>query len=117
MVHTYLMYAFPTQTAEEVLAALDFVRELFEDGAIVSAYWHRFALTVHSPIAADPERFGIKLLPLKEQTARFALNEIPYFDPKAAECDSMGQGLRTATFNYMRGVGLDLPVAHWFQKG
>lgn len=116
MVHAYLMYAFPTQTAKEVLGALDFVRGLFEDGAIVSAYWHRFALTTHSPIAADPDRFGIKLLHGEEPPARFALNEIPYFDPMAAECDAMWQGLRTATFNYMRGVGLDLPVARWFQK-
>ena len=74
MVHAYLMYGFPTQTAQETIDALERVRQLFAAGCIQSAYWHRFALTVHSPMARDPKRFGIRLLPMPRAT--FARNEI-----------------------------------------
>jgi hypothetical protein len=83
LVHAYLMYGFPTQTEEETYGALDFVRQRFADGHIQSAYWHRFALTTHSPIARTPERFGIRLLAPPIPERRFALNEIPYEEPGA----------------------------------
>jgi hypothetical protein len=45
MVHAYLMYAFPTETAQDTIDALERVRQLFAAGCIQSAYWHRFAAT------------------------------------------------------------------------
>ncbi|MFW6365981.1 MAG: B12-binding domain-containing radical SAM protein, partial [Spirochaetota bacterium] len=45
MVHAYLMYAFPTETAAETVTALEIIRQLFAAGCIDSAYWHRFSLT------------------------------------------------------------------------
>ena len=56
MVHAYLMYGFPTETAQETVDALERVRQLFAEGCIQSAFWHRFAATVHSPIGREPER-------------------------------------------------------------
>ena len=50
MVHAYLMYGFPTETEQETIDALERVRQLFDAGCIQSAFWHRFAATVHSPI-------------------------------------------------------------------
>ena len=114
LVHAYLMYGFPTQTEQETLDALEFVRQRFADGHIQSAYWHRFALTAHSPIARDPDQFGIRLLPLPALERRFALNEIPYEEPNAPDHDRLGGGLRRALYNYMLGLGLDLPVTTWF---
>lgn len=63
MVHAFLMYGFPTQTLQETIDALERVRQLFAEGCIQSAYWHRFAATVHSPVGQDPGRYGIRLLP------------------------------------------------------
>lgn len=114
LVHAYLMYGFPTQTERETREALEFVRRRFADGHIQSAYWHRFALTAHSPIARHPERFGITLLPPPAPERRFALNEIPYAEPGAPDHVRLGAGLRLALYNYMLGLGLDLPVGHWF---
>jgi radical SAM superfamily enzyme YgiQ (UPF0313 family) len=54
MVHAYLMYGFPTETAQDTIDALDRVRQLFAAGCIQSAYWHRFAATAHSPIGWAP---------------------------------------------------------------
>jgi len=134
LVHAYLMYGFPTQTKPEIFEALEYVRGLFAKGFIQSAYWHRFALTVHSPIARNPKAFGVKLAEdlshypahgckvltreaLRNQLKRprcFALNEIPYAVSRAPDYDRLGQGLRCAIYNYMLGLGLDVPVDAWF---
>jgi hypothetical protein len=114
LVHAYLMYGFPTQTVQDTVDALEYVRKRFADGHIQSAYWHRFALTAHSPIAREPENFGIRLLPLPKAEPRFALNEIPYEEPGAPDHARLGEGLRRALYNYMLGLGLDLPVRSWF---
>ena len=116
LVHAYLMYGFPTQTEQETYDALDYVRRLFAEGHIQSAYWHRFALTTHSPIARHPEKFGLTLLPPPAPERRFALNEIPYEEPGAPDHERLGAGLRLALYNYMLGLGLDLPVRKWFGR-
>lgn len=112
MVHAYLMYGFPTQTMQETVDALEFVRQLLEHGCIQSGYWHRFALTVHSPVYREPAAFSIHVPP--EATATFARNEVPFEDPTGCDHESLGRGLRAALFNYMHGVGLDADVREWF---
>jgi hypothetical protein len=116
LVHAYLMYGFPTQTEDETVAALEYVRQRFADGHIQSAYWHRFALTAHSPIARDPAAFGIRLLPEVVPGRRFARNEIPYEEPGAPDHARLGEGLRLALYNYMLGLGLDRPAHVWLKK-
>jgi hypothetical protein len=123
MVHAYLMYAFPTETEREARSALGLVRRLFREGLVQSAFFHRFALTVHSPIANDPSRFGIRLAPaVRDMMAgchsasrrMFALNEIPYDEPDAPDWDRIGRALRLALYNFMRGAGLSKPISFWF---
>jgi len=114
-VHLYLMYGFPTQTAQETVDGLEYVRQLFEAGLIQSAYWHRFALTCHSPMAADPAAFGIRIRPRRATPGRiFAHNELAYDEPGAADHAALGVGLRRAVYNYMLGLGLDEPAHAWF---
>ena len=74
-VHAYLMYDFPTETKAEQRGAERYVRSLAKRGLIQSCYWHRFALTVHSPIAREPEKFGIII---KSLNSNFARNELEY---------------------------------------
>jgi len=112
-VHAYLIYGFPTQTAQEAVDALDLVRRLFAAGWIQSAYWHRFTLTVHSRIARTPERFGIRIPPAPP--APFARNELAYEEPGAPDWEPLGRGLRKAVYNYVHGVGLDENVRAWFE--
>ena len=45
------MYGFPTQTVQDTVDALEYVRQLFAAGCIQSGFFHRFACTVHSPAA------------------------------------------------------------------
>ena len=111
MVHAYLMYGFPTETEQETVDALERVRQLFDAGCIQSAFWHRFAATVHSPIGLQPKKYGIRVF---KERAAFARNELPFEDPTGTDHDLLGDGLRKALYNYMHGVGLDLDVRSWF---
>ena len=77
-VHAYLMYGFPTETEQEQKGAERYVKGLARRGLIQSCFWHRFALTVHSPIAKAPEKFGIVVAPPRKTRRRFALNELAY---------------------------------------
>jgi hypothetical protein len=113
MVHAYLMYGFPSETAQETVDALERVRQLFAAGCIQSAYWHRFSATAHSPIGLHPERYGITLKPPRE--IAFAHNDVEFDDPVGADHDFLGTGLRTALYNYMHGAGLDVDVRTWFE--
>jgi len=113
MTHAYLMYGFPTQTLDETFQGLETVRLLMEEGVLHSAYWHRFALTAHSEIAREPERFGIKLLP--ETSGGFARNEIPFDGQFDYDLAATGEALRTATYNYQHGTGFDVPVKEWLE--
>jgi len=114
MVHAYLMYGFPTQTGQETIDALERVRQLFEEGCIQSAYWHRFSATAHSPIGRNPEKFGIHILPEPEVT--FARNDLGFTDPTGVDHDMLGVGLKKALYNYMHGLGFDTELRFWFDQ-
>ena len=117
MTHAYLIYGFPTQTFEEVLGALDFVRGCFCEGVLQSAFWHRFTLTAHSPILARAEEFGI--VPREEvlKGPRFARNALAYDEKNcSADWDAVGKALHRATYNYMMGTELYKPVEEWFES-
>jgi hypothetical protein len=107
------MYGFPSETEQETIDALERVRQLFDQGCIQSAFWHRFAATAHSPIGLAPQRFGIRLG--AAQKARFARNDLSFEDPVGTDHDYLGKGLRKAVYNYMHGVGLEADVRSWFE--
>ena len=112
MTHAYLMYGFPTETAQETTNSLEVVRDLFADGLIQSAFWHRYAMTIHSPSGLQPECVGAK--PLKYIKGSFANNEIPFSTGHEIDLEFYGKGLNLATYNYMQGAGYDLSVNEWF---
>lgn len=113
MAHTYLMYGFPTQTLQETVDSLEVVRQLFRAELIGSAFWHRYAMTVHSPTGLKPEEFGVRVK--NKPLNRFANNEIHFAEDRQYNVVSAGESLRTATYNYMRQSGLEKPVHKWFE--
>jgi hypothetical protein len=112
MVHAYLMYGFPTQTAQETIDSLEMVRQLFMNGVVQSGFWHRFAMTAHSPVGLDPTAFGVSKVGPDEGV--FANNDLQHDDPKGANHDVFGEGLRKSLFNYMHGVCFEVPLKDWF---
>ena len=112
LVHAYLMYGFPTQTVQDTVDALEYVRQLFAEGCIQSGFFHRFACTVHSPVGLNPAEYGIKLKALPPIT--FATNDVEFIDPSGVDHDTLGKALNKALYNYMHGIGLDSNVRSWF---
>ena len=112
LVHAYLMYGFPTQTVQDTVDALEYVRQLFAEGCIQSGFFHRFACTVHSPVGKNPAEYGIKLKSLPPVS--FATNDVEFIDPTGVDHDILGQALNKALYNYMHGIGLDEDVRAWF---
>ncbi|MCG2577447.1 radical SAM protein [Dechloromonas sp. XY25] len=112
LVHAYLMYGFPTQTVQDTVDALEYVRQLFAENCIQSGFFHRFACTVHSPVGLNPEEYGIKLQPLPP--GQFAKNDVHFIDPTGVDHDRIGKALNKALYNYMHGICLDQDVRSWF---
>ena len=112
LVHAYLMYGFPTQTVQDTVDALEYVRQLFAAGCIQSGFFHRFACTVHSPVGMAPQDYGVKLVALPD--GQFAKNDIAFIDPSGVDHDALGIALNKALYNYMHGIGLDTNVRQWF---
>jgi hypothetical protein len=107
------MYGFPTQTVQDTVDALEYVRQLFEQGCIQSGFFHRFACTVHSPVGQNPQEYGVKLIPLPPVS--FAKNDIGFIDPTGVDHDAMGAALKKAIYNFMHGIGLESDVRSWFK--
>lgn len=112
LVHAYLMYGFPTQTVQETVDSLEYVRQLFENGCIQSGFFHRFTCTVHSPVGLDPVAYGIELVPLPPIS--FAKNDVAFIDPTGVDHDHLGLGLKKAIYNFMHGVGFEEETHQWF---
>ena len=114
LVHAYLMYGFPTQTEQETIDALEMVRQMMAQGCFQSAFWHRFAATIHSPIGINPDEFGITLAERPE--VLFAENDVDFTDPTGTEHEMLGEGLRKALYNYMHGIGFNQKMDFWFER-
>ena len=113
LVHAYLMYGFPTETASETINSLEIVRQLFENGIVHSGFWHQFAMTAHSPVGIAPEQFEVSLQ--GPSFDGFAWNDLSHHDPSGANHQQFGEGLRKSLYNYMHGVCLDFHLSEWFE--
>jgi radical SAM superfamily enzyme YgiQ (UPF0313 family) len=112
LVHAYLMYGFPTQTEQETIDSLEVVRQMMELGIINSGFWHQFAMTAHSPVGINPEKYSV--LMDGPEFSGFAENDYFHIDPLGANHDLYSDGLKTSVYNFMQGVGFDIPLQNWF---
>lgn len=113
MVHAYLMYGFPTQTAQETIDSLEMVRQMFELGILQSGFWHQFAMTAHSPVGIEPDKFGV--VKDSDIVGTFANNDIMFSDNTGANHDKFSFGLKKSLFNFMHGICFDYPLQDWFE--
>ena len=111
MVHSYLMYGFPTQTVQETVDSLEMVRQLFEMGILQSGFWHQFSMTAHSPIGKNPVEFGVA--PIQKEIM-FAHNDIEFTDQTGIDHSQFGFGLKKSLLNFMHGINFDIPLKDWF---
>lgn len=113
MVHAYLMYGFPTQTAQETIDSLEMVRQMFEVGILQSGFWHQFAMTAHSPVGLNPEAFDV--INHSTTIGSFANNDLVHEEKSGAIHDKFSFGLKKSLFNYMHGLCFDFPLQEWFE--
>ena len=111
MVHSYLMYGYPTQTVQETVDSLEMVRQLFGLGIIQSGFWHQFALTAHSPVGLNPAEYGITP---NYKNITFANNDVDFTDKTGIDHSKFSSGLKKSLFNYMHTIGFDLELQEWF---
>lgn len=111
MVHSYLMYGYPTQTVQETVDSLEMVRQLFEAGVLQSGFWHQFALTTHSPVGQNPERFGVEPI---SPAGTFANNDVAFVDKTGINHEKFSFGLKKSLYNFMHGMCFDYPLQDWF---
>jgi len=112
MVHAYLMYGFPTQTEQETIDSLEIVRQFFLHGLVQSAFWHEFTATVHSDVGQHPENYSCTIR--SRPADGFAQNDLVHEDPIGCPPQVFSQGLNKALYNYMHGIGMELPIKQWF---
>lgn len=112
MVHAYLMYGFPTQTAQETIDSLEMVRQLFKQGVLQSGFWHQFAMTAHSPVGLAPADYQVEHI--GPDFGGFADNDLFHEDPTGAEHELFSDGLKASLFNYMHDAGFEIDLADWF---
>lgn len=113
MVHAYLMYGFPSQTAQETIDSLEMVRQLFDSGVIQSGFWHQFAMTAHSPIGINPEQFGVTRK--TQLDGSFANNDLVHIDKTGIDHNRFSFGLKKSLYNFMHGIGFEMPIESWFE--
>jgi len=111
MVHAYLMYGYPTQTVQETIDSLEMVRQLFESGVLKSGFWHQFAMTAHSPIGLNPDKY--KITPLVKEIT-FADNEVAFEDSTGIDHSIFSYGLKKSLLNYMHNSCFDFHLQEWF---
>ena len=112
MVHAYLMFGFPTETAQETIDSLEIVRQLFYNNCIQSAFWHQFACTSHSPVGKNPNEFQIKIT--GPEFKGFAENDLYHEDALGAEHHLYSEGLNLALNNYLNYKGFKIPLEDYF---
>jgi hypothetical protein len=111
MVHSYLMYGYPTQTEQETIDSLEMVRQMFQAGILQSGFWHQFALTAHSPVGINPEAFGVEP---HTNTISFANNDVDFTDRTGIDHQKFSFGLKKSLFNFMHQIGFEFTVTSWF---
>jgi hypothetical protein len=106
------MYGFPGQTVQETIDSLEVVRQFFSHNLLQSAFWHRYAMTCHSPSGRNPKQFGVERVSFKPNP--FANNEVQYYDDTEIDHSKFGKGLNKAIYNFMHGIGIEEHVNFWF---
>ena len=86
---------------------------MFDEGIVQSAFWHRYAMTAHSPSGREPEKYGAVRTTFEPNP--FCNNEVDFDYDFDYDIEAVGEGLRFATYNFMNGLGLDRPLRKWFR--
>jgi radical SAM superfamily enzyme YgiQ (UPF0313 family) len=115
LVHAYLIYGYPGQSARDIVDSAEAVRQLFASGLVDSAFWHRFILGRHSRMYAEWQAGSRPDLRPVDTGSRFADNDLAFDGEELF--DQFAAPLETALDAWMDGDELERPAASWFRIG
>jgi len=111
--HAYLIFGIPNQTEQQLIDSLEIVRQLFAEGILQSAFWHKYTITRYCSDFINPESKGIcinKDLVISD----FINNDVEHSDQLNLDYDRFAFGLRKSVLNFMHKIGLQEPLYYWF---
>jgi len=105
LTHAYLIYGYWDEDEQELIDSAETLRQLFEQGLLDSAFWHKFILTRHSRIYSEKQRGLHPLLKVKDECPQsdktFALNDLSFKGEE--KFDKYGGGLEALLAVWMSG--------------
>lgn len=113
LVHAYLIYGYWNEDAQGVIDTMETMRQLFAEGLVDSAFWHKFVLTRHSRVYGE-WKSGMHRAALRpvEKTGDFADNDLSFEGEENSRKYTLP--LDAALQAWMAGDGFDTPVTEWF---
>ncbi|MDR2103834.1 MAG: radical SAM protein [Treponema sp.] len=82
LTHAYLIYGYWDEDPQEIIDSAEILRQIFAEGLLDSAFWHKFVLTRHSRIYAERQRGLHPALKVQEGPApgrkTFAVNDLSF---------------------------------------
>lgn len=114
LVHAYMIYGFYSETAQDLINSMETLRQLFANGLLDSAFWHKFVLTKHSTLFTEYKK-GLhpKLKPIiNTEKTWFAQNDIHFEGEQKSNKYTLG--LEIALQNWMHYQNLNKSVQSWF---
>lgn len=117
LVHAYMIYGFFAETPQMLINSMETLRQLFAEGLLDSAFWHKFVLTKHSKVFSEWKKGNhSRLRPVSGgkpvENSWFAHNDMRFEGEEKSE--KYGPILDAALDAWMHGVELEKPVQSWF---
>jgi len=114
LTHAYLIYGYWDQEEQEIIDSAELLRQLFAEGLLDSAFWHKFVLTRHSRFYREKCQGRHPDLVLREgptPSDYFADNDIPFEGEERFNRYTIP--LDTMLHDWMKGK-TDIPVTRYF---
>jgi len=113
LIHSYMIFGFWNQSEQDLIDSMETLRQLFEEGLLNSAFWHKFTLTLHSTVYREwKEGKNSDLKPLPQKKDSFSENTIHYIGENKSE--KYSDALNTSLSNWMIGKKISKDVCTWF---
>ena len=113
LVHSYMIFGFWNQTEQDLINSMETLRQMFANGLLDSAFWHKFSLTLHSTVYREyleGKHPDLKPLPVPE--GQFAENDIHFEGEKKSQ--KYSDSLNAALEYWMHGEKLNKSVETYF---
>lgn len=113
LVHSYMIFGYWSQTEQDLIDSMETLRQMFENGLLDSAFFHKFSLTKNSTVYKEWLSGKVKgLVPIENKKEVLAQNEISFKGEEKSE--KYSNGLNIAVENWMHNRALNKKVESYF---